>query len=110
MLRTFKSRQLAELWRKDSASKIDARLQARILVRLDALDSARIAEDMNQPGFDFHTLRGFKPKRYTVHVNGPWCVTSDLLISGLRVEGSDRRNSGSRQLVVQKMGLATVDR
>ena len=37
-------------------------------------------------------------------------VISDLLISGLRVEGSDRRNSGSRQLVVQKMGLATVDR
>jgi hypothetical protein len=35
---------------------------------------------------------------------------SDLLISGLRVEGSDRRNSGSRQLVVQKMGFATVDR
>jgi hypothetical protein len=37
-------------------------------------------------------------------------VDSDLLISGLRVEGSDRRNSGSRQLVVQKMGFATVDR
>jgi hypothetical protein len=37
-------------------------------------------------------------------------VISDLLISGLRVEGSDRRNSGSRQLVVQKMGFATVDR
>jgi len=35
---------------------------------------------------------------------------SDLLISGLRVEGSGRRNSGSRQLVVQKMGFATVDR
>ncbi|MFZ0208101.1 MAG: type II toxin-antitoxin system RelE/ParE family toxin [Roseiarcus sp.] len=78
MLRTFKSRQLAELWRKGSASKIDARLQARILVRLDALDSARIAEDINQPGFDFHTLRGFKPKRYTVHVNGPWCVTFEF--------------------------------
>ena len=35
---------------------------------------------------------------------------ADLLISGLRVEGSDRRNSGSRQLVVEKMGFATVDR
>jgi hypothetical protein len=46
--------------------------------------------------WDFKGLQGFQ--------------TSDLLISGLRVEGSDRRNSGSRQLVVQKMGLATVDR
>ena len=29
---------------------------------------------MNIPGFDFHGLRG-KPKRYSVHLNGPWCVT-----------------------------------
>jgi proteic killer suppression protein len=29
---------------------------------------------MNMPSFDFHALRG-KPKRYTVHVNGPWRVT-----------------------------------
>lgn len=26
------------------------------------------------PGFDFHALRG-KPQRYTIHVNGPWCIT-----------------------------------
>jgi hypothetical protein len=30
---------------------------------------------MNIPGFDFHALRGFYPIRYTVHVNGPWCIT-----------------------------------
>ena len=29
---------------------------------------------MNLPGFDFHALLGFSPTRYTVHVNGPWCV------------------------------------
>jgi len=28
---------------------------------------------MNLPGFDFHPLKGFKPTRYSVHVNGPWC-------------------------------------
>ena len=26
------------------------------------------------PGFDFHKLRG-APVRYSVHVNGPWCLT-----------------------------------
>ena len=30
---------------------------------------------MNIPGFDFHKLNGFTPTRYTVHVNGPWCIT-----------------------------------
>lgn len=33
---------------------------------------------MNLPGFDFHALRGFEPTRYTVHVNGPWCVTFEF--------------------------------
>ena len=35
-------------------------------------------EDMNFPGFDFHALRGDKPTRYTVHVNGPWCITFEF--------------------------------
>jgi proteic killer suppression protein len=28
-------------------------------------------------GFDFHALHS-KPVRYTVHVNGPWCVTFEF--------------------------------
>ena len=42
--------------------------------RLDALDRALSAQDMDIPGFGFHALRGFPPKRYIVHVDGPWCV------------------------------------
>jgi plasmid maintenance system antidote protein VapI len=30
---------------------------------------------MNLPGFDFHSLHGFNPKRYSVHINGPRCIT-----------------------------------
>src|SRR5712672_820366 len=33
---------------------------------------------MNVPGFDFHSLQGFNPKRYSVHVNGPWCITFEF--------------------------------
>ena len=36
-------------------------------------DATRL-EDLNVPGFDFHALRG-KPQRYSLHVNGPWCIT-----------------------------------
>lgn len=35
-------------------------------------------KDMDLPGFDFHPLKGFKPTRYTVHVNGPWCITFEF--------------------------------
>jgi proteic killer suppression protein len=39
------------------------------------LHSAGSPEDLNIPGFNFHALRGHVPTRYTVHVNGPWCIT-----------------------------------
>ncbi len=35
-------------------------------------------EDMNIPSFNFHALKGFDPKRYTIHVNGPWCITFEF--------------------------------
>ena len=75
MIRSFKSRALQSLWEKDDRSKIDARLVSRILRRLDALQAAATPDEMNQPGFDFHALSGKRKGTYTVHVNGPWCVT-----------------------------------
>jgi proteic killer suppression protein len=75
VIKSFRSKPLADLWAKGSSARIDARLVGRIIRRLEALDAARVPEDMNVPGFDFHALRGFRPVRYTVHVNGPWCLT-----------------------------------
>lgn len=78
MLKTFKNKALAELWTKGRTAGIDAKMQARVMRRLDALASADRPEDMNVPGFDFHALHGHKPTRYTVHVNGPWCITFEF--------------------------------
>ena len=78
MIRSFKSKALAELWEKGRTAKIDAKMHARIFRRLDRLDAAALPEEMDIPGFDFHALRGFKPARYSVHVNGPWCITFEF--------------------------------
>jgi len=78
VIRTFKNKALSELWAKGRSSKIDTKMQKRILARLDRLDVAVRAEEMNIPGFDFHALHGFNPKRYSVHVNGPWCITFEF--------------------------------
>ena len=77
MIKSFRNKQLESLWRQGK-SRIDARLHKRILRRLDTLDAATEPEDLNLPGFSFHQLRGFEPTRYTVHVNGPWCVTFEF--------------------------------
>ena len=78
MIRSFKSKALAELWEKGRTAKIDAKMHERIVRRLDRLDVVTIPEEMNIPGFDFHALRGLKPPRYSVHVNGPWRLTFEF--------------------------------
>ena len=78
VIKTFKSKSLAELWSMGRTRKIDQKMQKRILVRLDRLNVAASPAEMNVPGFDFHPLRGFDPARYSVHVNGPWCVTFEF--------------------------------
>lgn len=78
MIRSFKNKALAELWERGRSSGIDARLHERIKLRLSRLNVITIVTDMDLPGFDFHPLRGFKPTRYTVHVNGPWCLTFEF--------------------------------
>ena len=78
MIKSFRSKALAELWEAGRTRHIDGRLHGRVLRRLDRLDVAERAEEMNVAGFDFHRLRGFTPPRYTVHVNGPWCITFEF--------------------------------
>jgi len=74
MIESFKSRALKELFETGASRRVAPALQQRIRIRLDALDAAKSLVDLNQPGFDFHLLRG-KPRRYSIHVYGPWTIT-----------------------------------
>lgn len=74
MIRSFRHKGLKELFETGSSRKVREDLQARALRRLDTLDHAEDLSALNIPGFDFHPLRG-KPQRYSLHVNGPWCIT-----------------------------------
>ena len=74
----FRNRALSDFWSTGRSAKIDAKMQKRILVRLDRLNVASSPEQMDLPGFEFHPLKGFNPTRYTVHINGPWCITFEF--------------------------------
>jgi toxin HigB-1 len=74
VIRSFRHKGLKELFETGSSRKVREDLQTRALRRLDTLDHAEDLAELNLPGFDFHPLRG-KPKRYSLHVNGPWCIT-----------------------------------
>jgi proteic killer suppression protein len=74
VIRSFRHPGLRELLETGKSSRVRHDLQARTLRRLDALDRAATLRDVDLPGFSFHRLRG-KPMRYSLHVNGPWCLT-----------------------------------
>jgi toxin HigB-1 len=74
MIEGFKHKGLAELFERGRSRRVQPDLQARCLRRLEALDQAESLAELNVPGFDFHGLHGV-PKRYSLHVNGPWCIT-----------------------------------
>jgi proteic killer suppression protein len=74
VIKSFKHKGLAELFERGRSRKVRQDLQSRALRRLDALDQAEALNELNVPGFDFHGLQGV-PKRYSIHVNGPWCIT-----------------------------------
>ena len=74
MIRSFRSPALNALWHEDDARGLRPDLVKRVKLRLSRLDASTRPQDMNVPGFNFHRLQG-RPVRYTVHVNGPWCLT-----------------------------------
>jgi toxin HigB-1 len=78
MIQSFSSKGLQEIWERGASRKIDRRMTKRVLRRLEALHAAEKLEDLNVPGFDFHPLHG-NPQRYSLHVNGPWCVTFEFV-------------------------------
>jgi proteic killer suppression protein len=77
MILSFRHKGLKELFEKGATSRIQKSMQERCLRRLDVLDRAVRPKDLDAQGFNFHALRG-RPLRYTVHVNGPWCITFEF--------------------------------
>ena len=74
MINSFRHKGLAELFERGRTGRVRYELQLRCLRRLEVLDQTKLLADLNVPGFNFHGLQGV-PKRYSIHVNGPWCIT-----------------------------------
>lgn len=62
-IKSFKHRAQADLFQTGKTAKIDAKMHKRILVLLDRLEVSEKPDDMNMPGFAFHSLKGFNPTR-----------------------------------------------
>jgi proteic killer suppression protein len=74
MIRSFRHTGLKTLFQTGTSANVRPDLRARALRRLDALDQASTLAELHLPGMQFHRLQG-KPTRFSLHVNGPWCIT-----------------------------------
>lgn len=74
MISSYRHKGLQTLADTGKSAKVRPDLWSRALRRLDAIAAAKTPEVLRVPGFDFHPLHGV-PQRYSVHINGPWCIT-----------------------------------
>lgn len=79
MIKDFRSKAL-RLFAEGDASKMPVHGAAldRAEDQLVTLDAARLATDMDVPGWRFHQLGG-KPVRFSVRVTGNWRITFEFI-------------------------------
>lgn len=75
MIRNFKNKNLRRLFEDGQAKGIEQNLIPRVTRRLDALDAATAATDLDLQGFDLHQLKGERRGTWSVKVSGNWRVT-----------------------------------
>ena len=75
MIGSFRSKALRRLWEKNDPTGVNRNALPRIQRILSILESAETLRDLDVPGFRFHALKGFDPRRYAMRVTGNWRIT-----------------------------------
>jgi proteic killer suppression protein len=75
MIKSFKHKGLEQFFIKDSNKLLDAKDVKKISRILDRLDSAKVAKDMDIPGWDFHELKGKRKGVCSVAEIKNWKIT-----------------------------------
>jgi proteic killer suppression protein len=74
VIRSFKHAGLAKFFKTGSKAGIQPSHERKLRVLLTALDAASNPVEMNQPGWDFHSLSGALTAHWAVSVNGNWRI------------------------------------
>jgi proteic killer suppression protein len=78
VIRKFRHRGLERFFTKGDYGGIPGKFAPRLERMLDRLDAAVRPEDMNLPGYKFHSLKGDREGAYAVSVSGNWRLTFEF--------------------------------
>jgi proteic killer suppression protein len=74
MIETFRSKELRRFYQDGDMSRLPPEMVGRIRLILSALDAARSIQDMDQPTFRLHPLKGRLKGWWAVTVRANWRV------------------------------------
>lgn len=66
----FSDATLKKFWKTGRAKGVNPKAVERLEELLSALDAAQSPEDMDQPGWDFHSLKGNRDGQFAVEIGG----------------------------------------
>ena len=75
MILSFKHKGLKKYYETGSTAGIQPKHAKKLRLTLAALDTAKLIDDMDLPGFDLHPLKGQRNGIWAVSVSGNWRVT-----------------------------------
>lgn len=75
MIRSFRHKGLEEFFRTGSKAGIQPKHAEKLNEQLTVLNIASRPEQMNVPGWRYHTLAGHLAGHWAVKVNGNWRLT-----------------------------------
>ena len=78
MIKSFRHKGLRRFFESGNTSGVQAVHAKRLRLQMAALDTARVIEDMDIPGFRLHPLKGEMKGRWSITVNGNWRVTFEF--------------------------------
>lgn len=78
MIQTFRNKALEKLFQANVNKGVPPKLEKRIKIRLEAIDSAVTLEDIRLPGYDLHELKGDRKETWSIKVSGNWRITFEF--------------------------------
>ncbi len=78
MIKSFKHKGIEQFFLRGRTGGIQPKHKNKLRMQLAALDSAQTIDDMDLPGFRLHRLKGYKPLRWSIWVNGNWRLTFEF--------------------------------
>lgn len=75
MIKSIKHKGLAKFASTGNASKLPVQNADKVDRVIQALDAATAPENMNIPGFGFHSLKGDRAGTFSITISGNWRLT-----------------------------------